>query len=577
MNRSDLNQQWNMLLGGYLSEQLKDEKDRWDEISSDSFIRVVPIGAYDSGKTTLLKRLLCEYGVDVPASLSISGKSETFELSEEHIAGEFKFIDTPGLFRDDPIQEARTFEALKTSDIVLFVIPNNLFTTSKDKALEIIKGTYFSEFVADGRLLPTIINVLSRADEMGVSGDLDPEGFQEQCESKINELKCLYTEEGIDVSKMHFVAVAPDPDQLVGNSPIVSGKEYDSSKSWDNIDQLKTILERKVGQRVLLRELCGQKYFSVTCEEVINSLEQSIKDSKVQRALCENEIQKIKLEVKKLDIFKEERETVTRDTLIEVGRGLVNQVTPNNPFDKDVAIKKIKEGMNKSYADSISLLCNRASELEIELSSSASKVRLNLNLRSVEFENEDNLKKFDQMGRKAKVIGGKVHKGLKKLQEARWGKTFTVIEGQIKKFEDSGKKLSDYLGSIKDKKSFPFKNMDEVGKAKNVLNINKSVEILGPIAGDLLGMGLDAMAEKATEKARLENNKKREELFEQVDVVVEEFVAASQEQFLNAAQPIDAYLLDNGNELQEQVEKLRKFEQESEAFIEKIKKSLSDL
>ncbi len=74
---------------------------------SDFETSVTPVltlfGAYDSGKSSLLRRLLVDSGSICPNWLTISGRHETFEVSSVEAAG-LLIRDTPGLSpeADDP-------------------------------------------------------------------------------------------------------------------------------------------------------------------------------------------------------------------------------------------------------------------------------------------------------------------------------------------------------------------------------------------------------------------------------------------------------------------------------------------
>src|SRR5437899_2898593 len=56
---------------------------------------VTLVGAYDSGKSSLIKRILADDGRDVPAWLTISARRETFDVNECEALG-CTLRDTPG-------------------------------------------------------------------------------------------------------------------------------------------------------------------------------------------------------------------------------------------------------------------------------------------------------------------------------------------------------------------------------------------------------------------------------------------------------------------------------------------------
>ena len=78
------------------AEAVAQQRARWDEFQDLETLEVVVFGAYDAGKSSLLKRLLVDWGTTVPDWLTVSGRRETFEPKRVAANG-FGFVDTPGL------------------------------------------------------------------------------------------------------------------------------------------------------------------------------------------------------------------------------------------------------------------------------------------------------------------------------------------------------------------------------------------------------------------------------------------------------------------------------------------------
>src|SRR5687767_7187278 len=69
---------------------------RWEEHASRSQVEVTLFGPFDSGKSSLLKRLLVEAGVDTPPWLTVTARRETWITNEVDALG-LTFTDTPGI------------------------------------------------------------------------------------------------------------------------------------------------------------------------------------------------------------------------------------------------------------------------------------------------------------------------------------------------------------------------------------------------------------------------------------------------------------------------------------------------
>ena len=112
-------------------EVVTNQRRRWDDLRPSDELRVVIFGAYDAGKSTLLKRLLAEAGTPVPEWLTISGRRETFEVRISPVRGRSSFLDTPGLSGGNDEHEQISLAAMQLADAYLWVLPPQLVTANK--------------------------------------------------------------------------------------------------------------------------------------------------------------------------------------------------------------------------------------------------------------------------------------------------------------------------------------------------------------------------------------------------------------------------------------------------------------
>ena len=115
---------------------------RWEAHASRDHVVVTFFGPYDSGKSSLLKRLLVDDGKPVPDWLTVSGRRETFEPKEVSVAG-LVVRDTPGIAGGNELHEAIAKEALLLTDAIALVLPPQLVTSDRESLVAVFNGRRF--------------------------------------------------------------------------------------------------------------------------------------------------------------------------------------------------------------------------------------------------------------------------------------------------------------------------------------------------------------------------------------------------------------------------------------------------
>lgn len=226
---------------------------RWEAHSSRDQVVVTFFGPYDSGKSSLLKRLLVDEGKPLPDWLTVSGRRETFEPKEVSVSG-LTVRDTPGIAGGNELHEAIAKEALLLSDVIALVLPPQLVTSDRDSLIAVLNGRRFScpaRFAFPERGLPI---VLSRMDEAGAMPRDDSEGYRELVERKRKELIDLLRSEGGAEEVVVVHAVAADPFGLVGNAQPSGLEEFDADRSWDGIAGFTNFLQSLPARKDSLRQ-----------------------------------------------------------------------------------------------------------------------------------------------------------------------------------------------------------------------------------------------------------------------------------------------------------------------------------
>jgi hypothetical protein len=193
-------------------------------------------GAYDAGKSTLLKRLLVEAGVEVPSWLTVSARRETFEVNAVEAFG-CLLRDTPGIAAGSTSHEGLAIEAVAGSDVVMLVMPPQLLTGDRDRTLSILSGKAFRP--GGLSLANSLLVVIAKLDEGAVDPVEDPSTYNEYLLRKRQEWKTLLEASEVHVTDAPVFAVSADPFQRVGNAAAPVREDYDEEyRAWDGVLEL---------------------------------------------------------------------------------------------------------------------------------------------------------------------------------------------------------------------------------------------------------------------------------------------------------------------------------------------------
>ena len=229
---------------------------------------VTVFGAYDSGKSSLLRRLLVDADIPVPDWLTISGRHETFEASKIPYR-DILLRDTPGVSPGGTdargaSNTATALEAIKVTDVLVVVVTSQLLTGER-------------ELVAAALDLPWIDGalwfVISRFDEAGVDPDGDRDGYRHLAESKRRELaEELQRTLGRALTPRTFV-VAPDPYGVAGPDQQPDATLWDPFREWDGLEEVATALASLRASAGALRVAAAERFWISEVREQLSSLD----------------------------------------------------------------------------------------------------------------------------------------------------------------------------------------------------------------------------------------------------------------------------------------------------------------
>jgi hypothetical protein len=232
------------------SEKLKELDAAWESFSTRRHMRVTVYGPYDSGKTTLIKRLLIEGGTTVPDWLTISGRPETAKVTEAESEG-IVYVDTPGTAGRSAEHNRLAEEALQLTDAVLAVLPQQRLREDTGRLAELAARCPHD----------ALYIVIAQSDTVGADPQSDLTEFQRLCEHRRAELLKMLPSELARALAGAVHVVAADPYGEVGNARQPDPSHYDSYREWDGIAKLRASLLSLAQRLPELREAAQGRYW----------------------------------------------------------------------------------------------------------------------------------------------------------------------------------------------------------------------------------------------------------------------------------------------------------------------------
>jgi len=254
-------------------DRLRQAVEDWQQHARRTSVVVAVHGPYDSGKSTLIKRILVEDGTSVPDWLTVSGRRETLSVSPVASQG-IIYVDTPGTAGGNPEHDAVAAEAVRTADVVMLVITPQMLAEDAKWIRSFAAGTYYSmiplPLFPDGSLFL----VIAQSDTAGVDPVDSADGFRALCGSKRQELDEMLAL-GQGESRLNIHIVSADPFGRVAANPAPLPGDY-AAADWDGMIELRADLgasrdrldELRVAGKIRYWCLLGKKTVEAAGEEI---------------------------------------------------------------------------------------------------------------------------------------------------------------------------------------------------------------------------------------------------------------------------------------------------------------------
>lgn len=453
-----------------------------DSIAAEKRIKLVFIGQYTAGKSTVISALSGDNSIKIDSDIST-------EHPADYSWGNVILTDTPGLYTENKEHDARTIEMIKQSDLLIYCVTSDLFN---QYTLEDFKKWAF-EYGYAGKMF-LVINKMSK--EAGEYDDL--------CTSYLTTLnKALYPH-SVEEFAHAFIDAKDYKDGCKDNDRELI--EY--SHFEDFIEILNDFIKSKgqIGKfdtPIMILKAAIDSAIEDLAEDESNK-EYGALLSRIERAV--DEIRN-KLSVESSNLIRKHLKPII-DKGFELSRKIGLENVEFSDEDVENLVKKCCEALNEQLSN----LCEKGNaSLQEEIEGILESDLATYFFDTVKDVNEK-ASIFESSGNKVKRIQFESVKGLvenitgKTVQLATKGGTESA-KFFLRASEVSSSQLHNVVLNVGHAFGVKFKPWQAVNIAKNIGNVAK---VLGPVVS-ALGLIIDIkdsvkenIEDKKVERARIE-------------------------------------------------------------------------
>ena len=470
--------------------------DRWEAVATSLLAHMSQpstvlslLGVYDSGKSSLLRRLLIDAGLECPDWLTISAQHETFEVTPIEVEGVL-IRDTPGLSPTarDPRglqNNRRALEAAALTDVLVLVVPPQLATGEVEELRAVLEQQW---------PLGSLRCVISRFDEAGVDASGDPDEYRALARRKTAELRqSLGLSEDVPVD-----VVAPDAWQFAGEARNPDPSVWDHSRDWDGIAEFRASLLPLVSPRAAFRAAAATRHWAGALDAEVDQLtvqqEQTLEALQtVDQADRRNDRVNARLHELELGI-RAELEAALGNVL---DMALLSGVVDADKL-RDTTTAALDSWLSKAQADLRLLMEDFDAEFDRQMARSAWR-DLDAHFGAVadpaaarvDTDGVDSsASQADRLGPQLLKVNSSLTKSLKEVRE--------VFTKRTKNFSAKAERIPSVPPKAPTAKSAP----KGLGGVEGALNVGEVLVALGPALVDMFGLISEYRREQAQQKAK---------------------------------------------------------------------------
>ncbi|MBO3743229.1 GTPase [Actinoplanes flavus] len=192
----------------------------------------VVLGDYNSGKSSLVRRIMVDSGREAPAAIDIRATPATVSTTRYPFGG-FDLVDTPGLQSGHGEHDTIAYEAIVEAALVFVVVHINLLVGDTAMLEDLARGA--ETIAAKGARMVFLIN---RCDELGMNPLAEPGAFLNLQDRKREELRTAFAARGVEIGPDRIHCLSGDPFGLVGAAPGAQAAAFDENRLWDGVAAL---------------------------------------------------------------------------------------------------------------------------------------------------------------------------------------------------------------------------------------------------------------------------------------------------------------------------------------------------
>ena len=482
---------------------------QWSEHAALRAPVVTLFGSYDSGKSTLLKRLLADAGVTVPDWLTIAARRDTFEVNEVEAIG-CLFRDTPGIASGNAEHERAAREALTTTDIILIVLPPQLITGDREAILAVVAGEIFRS--GGIQLREELAFALCKMDEGGYDPEDDPNAYDQYLKDKQRELIEILERARVDADSEKIFGVAADPFQTVVNAKNPGRSAYDSFRNWDGLAALNTWLSSLPQSLKVLRPLARKRFLCAAAEAHRVALARRIGDVDLGLQETKANEERFALLRQQLDaLLKHARsalDAMIEDELVTAARARLDDERAIGNFVEPRLEKAVARWRDDQNAELDALIASADAEVQAR-----SESRGENKARRLFEEDADDRERQPRPGKKiVNSLAEKAQRALRNHHERLLGMKLDKARDELRKL-DEAKTFGTYLAAAKRRNA--FRSVGEVERARKIVTFHTIVGSVGPVVMELGTLLWEEKERLALEKKRVERRQKLRDMIRQ--------------------------------------------------------------
>jgi len=553
----------------------------WMTHSKHESLVVTLFGPYDSGKSSLLKRLLVDGNQAIPYWLTVSGRRETFELMEVPLMG-MTFRDIPGIAGGNENHSRLAMDAIMTTDIILIVLPPQLVTSEREVISQVLNGERFGcktyiAFAPKG--LPII---LSRMDEAGAMPRDDMDGYRSLVRRKCEEFEDYARGSGVSDGIVSIFPLAADPFGLIGNAVPKDSAEYDADRNWDGIADLTLYLGEQLKNKDDHRLRSEVRFLGRTLLSTIQGLQQLSEEYRVSVESATNEKMSYELFEKKLAaLLSAAKSDLDRCIEEEVSAATRRGAADVNEM-RDQINGRLEETIGRWMNGHEAGLQSLLRELDAESKTrherpSWNKFKDILTGKSVDTEPKIKDKKTKDVLERADKISKLLHKGFREIQPIRIGMSLEKAKDELARLQNLGS-FEKYVEQTR-KGAARLQDADHILKSKRAVLLDKGFGVAIPAILELAGIISDVWSDHKETQKRFE---RREALRKMIHESSNNLAEKAWELWRTEGLPIAVENVikeakTNIENILEELESKKNAVDKSLKSVEKCKKSLDDL